>query len=315
VPGLAIVADEALPDSSDIPDSEEYTVKTSMAWWLLATALAAGAESGGRSGNIHDVAADLVIPEVRQGEPAAGERIRTVTPGWRHTDIRHLLYLPHDWRPGKSYPVLVEYPGNGGYRNDLGDVSDGTPDSCMLGYGLSGGAGMIWVSLPFVDVAADGSKRNCLRWWGNVEETKRYCTATVRDVCERYGGDEARVVLCGFSRGAIGCNYIGLHDDAIASLWCGFFCHSHYDGVQRWSYPDSDATAAIHRLRRLGGRPQWISHETDVSQASTFVRQSGVSGSFTFVPIPYPNHSAAWVLREIPERARAREWLRGTVTP
>jgi hypothetical protein len=89
------------------------------------------------------------------------------------------LYLPHDWRPEKVYPILVEYPGNGGYRNDLGDVSDGTPDSCLLGYGLSGGNGFLWASLPFVEVAADGSKRNCLKWWGNVEETKRYCAATV----------------------------------------------------------------------------------------------------------------------------------------
>lgn len=82
----------------------------------------------------------------------------------------------------------MEYPGNGGYRNDLGDVSDGTPESCMLGYGLSGGKGFLWVSLPFIEVAADGSKQNCLQWWGDIQETKRYCAATVRDICERYGG-------------------------------------------------------------------------------------------------------------------------------
>jgi hypothetical protein len=37
--------------------------------------------------------------------------------------------------------------------------------------------------------------------------------------------------------------------------------------------------------------------------------------AFTLVPIPFANHSAAWVLRDIPERARAREWLRGVIGP
>jgi hypothetical protein len=284
-------------------------VKSLVVSCWLAAGVAAGAEIVAHGGNIHDIAADLAVPAVTSGSPEAGKRVRAVTPGWEGSDVGHVLYLPREWRPGKSLPVLVEYPGNGGYRNDLGDVSDGTPESCMLGYGLSGGAGFLWVCLPFVDVTTDGVKRNCVQWWGNVEETKRYCAATVRDVCERYGGDDSRVVLCGFSRGAIACNYIGLHDDAIASLWSGFFCHSHYDGVRRWPYPESDPAAAVRRLDRLGGRPQWISHETDVSQTEDFIRASGVHGSFTFVPIPHPNHSAAWVLREIPERVRAREWL------
>lgn len=289
-------------------------MKFLVVWCCLSAALAAGAETAAQNSTIYDVVADLTIPGVTEGDPAAGRRVMAVTPGWQQTDVRHVLYLPHDWQPGQAYPVLVEYPGNGGYRNDLGDASDGTPESCLLGYGLSGGNGFLWVSLPFVEVAADGSKRNCLEWWGDVEETKRYCAATVRDVCNRYGGDGSRVVLCGFSRGAIACGYIGLHDDAMASLWCGFFCHSHLDGVDKWPYPESDPAAAIRRLGRLGDRPQWISHELDVSRVAGFVKASGVNGSFTLVPIPYPNHSAAWILRAIPERAQAREWLRRAVS-
>jgi len=77
----------------------------------------------------------------------------------------------------------------------------------------------------------------------------RYCVATVRDVCARYAGDPRHVVLCGFSRGAIGCHYLGLHDDQIAALWCGFLCHSQYDGVRRWPYPGSEPEPAIERLR------------------------------------------------------------------
>lgn len=259
--------------------------------------------------NLNTLTPDLTVPKVVCEKPAAGRRVEAATPGWEKTQVRHALFLPRDWQPGSNRPVLVEFAGNGGYRNKLGDVSDGTVDGCVLGYGLSGGEGFIWVCLPFVELAADGTKRNCTKWWGDLAETKRYCVATVRDVCARYGGDASQVVLCGFSRGAIACNYIGLHDDEIARLWRAFFCHSHYDGVRVWPYPDSDEAAAIKRLRRLKGREQWISHEGTVLETRKFIERSGVQAPWTFVPIPYANHSAAWVLRNIPERQQARAWL------
>lgn len=263
--------------------------------------------------NLNTIVPDLVVPALAQGEPAPGRRVESVTAGWEKTAVRHTVYLPRDWRAGKKYPVLIEFPGNGGYRNALGDVSDGSPGGCVLGYGLSGGEGFLWVALPFVEKSPDGSKRNALTWWGDVEESKRYCEATVRDVCTRYGGDPERVVLCGFSRGAIACGYIGLNDDRIASLWRAFFCHSHYDGVRRWPYAASDAASARVRLGRLKGRPQWISHETDVAPTRRFLAESGIEAPFRFVSIPYPNHSAAWVLRDLPERRLAREWLHDAV--
>lgn len=259
--------------------------------------------------NLNTLMPDLTVPKVVSEKPAAGLRVEAATPGWEKTQVRHVLFLPRDWQPGSNQPVLVEFAGNGGYRNKLGDVSDGTVAGGVLGYGLSGGEGFIWVCLPFVELAADGTKRNCTKWWGDVAETKRYCVATVRDVCARYGGDASQVVLCGFSRGAIACNYIGLHDDEIARLWRAFFCHSHYDGVRVWPYPDSDEAAAIKRLRRLNGREQWISHEGTVLETRTFIERSGVQAPWTFVPIPYANHSGAWVLHNIPERQQARAWL------
>ncbi len=259
--------------------------------------------------NLLAIKPDLEVPLVVQKEAAAGLRVESVTPGWEHTLVKHALYLPRDWHPGNKLPVLVEFPGNGGFRNRLGDVSDGSVDGCVLGYGLSGGEGFIWVSLPFIEVASDGRKRNCTTWWGDVEETKKYCLATLRDIVERYDGDDTRTVLCGFSRGAIGCNYIGLHDEEIAKAWRAFFCHSHYDGVRRWPYPDSDANSALQRLQRLAGRAVWISHEGSISDTQSYLSRTGVEAPFTFVAIPYANHNAAWVLRDIPQRKQAREWL------
>ena len=90
----------------------------------------------------------------------------------------------------------------------------------------------------------------------------RYARATVRYVCENLGGDESRVVLAGFSRGAIAANFLGLHDDETARLWRAFVCYSQYDGVRSWPYPGSDRASALLRLRRLGGRPQFICGET-----------------------------------------------------
>lgn len=255
------------------------------------------------------VAADLVVPESQVAAPTPGIRVFSTTSGWEGTAVRHTIYLPRDWRPGKKYPILVEYAGNGGYRNAFGDVSDGTPEGCRLGYGISGGEGFLWICLPFVEVK-DGRKQNAVRWWGDVSETKRYCLATVRDVCARFGGDERAIVFCGFSRGAIAANYLGLHDDEIAGLWRAFICHSHYDGVREtWGYPGADRASALVRLRRLGGRAQFISHEGGTGPVEAWLNSTGVEGRWTFVPIPFRNHSADWVLRDLPERRRLREWL------
>ena len=256
--------------------------------------------------NLNELPADLIVPATVAKAPAAGERVRATTAGWEGSEVHHTLYLPTDWKPGLKLPVIVEYAGNGGYSNKLGDTSEGTVEGCMLGYGLSAGHGCIWVCMPFIETV-EGHKRNATKWWGDVSETKRYCIATVKDVGSRFGGDMSHVVLMGFSRGAIACNYIGLHDDEIARLWCGFLCHSHYDG--EFKHPAPDQPAWPERLRRLGDRPQFISQELSTKDTEAVIASSGVTGRFTFASLPYPNHSARWTLCELPIRRQAREWL------
>lgn len=262
--------------------------------------------------SLHDIPPDLAVPPAVNAPPAAGRRARMTAAGWEGTSVYHTLFLPADWKAGGALPVIVEFPGNGGYQRN-GDTSHGTPDGCALGFGLSAGTGFIWVCLPFVDSQA-GHKQNSTIWWGDVAETKRYCIAAVREVCARFGGDAKRVVLAGFSRGAIACNFIGLHDDEIAGLWRAFVCHSHYDGVREsWPYAGADRAAALARLKRLGGRPQWISHEGSTAEAEQFLKSSGIAGDFTFAPLPFANHTDQWTLRELPIRRQAREWLRRVV--
>lgn len=256
--------------------------------------------------NLHTIAADLETPKMVDGEPAAGKRVKQVLAGFEGTQVYHALYLPTDWERGKKHPVFVEYAGNGGYKNALGDVSEGTPEGSNLGYGASGGRGFLWLCLPYVDSAG---KKNALNWWGDADATADYARKAVREVCAKHGGDPERVVLAGFSRGAIACNYIGLRDDETAKPWRAFIAHSHYDGVRRWGYVGDDLESARKRLERLKGRPQWVSHERSVEETRKHLETSGVKGDFTFVPLPHPNHTDAWVLRELPERRRLREWL------
>lgn len=250
---------------------------------------------------------DLTVPAVTQGQPSPGKRVQQTSTGWEKTKVHHLLHLPNDWQPGKKYPVIIEFAGNGPYFDTRGDTCDGSVEGCILGYGISGGRGIIWASLPFIE-EQNGTIQNAQKWWGDVEQTKRYCRETVRDLCARFGGDPQRVFIAGFSRGSIACNFIGLHDDEIAKLWRGFICHSHYDGSRRWP-GDGGEAAVLERLKRLGNRPQWISHEVTTAATEKWLHSTGLTGDWTFVPMPFPNHSAAWVLRDLPERQRLRDWM------
>lgn len=250
--------------------------------------------------DIESVRPDLVTPSATDHAPAPGKRVRQINKNYAGTEVYHLLYLPTDWVKGKKYPVIVEYAGNR-WRN-----SPGTVEGSNLGYGISGGKGVIWICMPFVDKK---NQMNATTWWGEVEATVEYCKKTVNRICTEYGGDSSAVFIAGFSRGAIACNYIGLHDDEIALLWRGFICHSHYDGVKKWGYAGSDRNAAATRLRRLGNRPQFISQEKSVDATKTYLENAFPSGNFTFQAMSFPNHTDSWVLRDIPERKLLQDWF------
>lgn len=253
--------------------------------------------------NLNEIPAMMQIPVATMGKPQPGKRVITTTPKWTPPHVYHTLYLPKDWKPDTQWPVIVEYPGNGGYSNALGDTSEGTVEGCMMGYGLSGGTGFIWISMPFVTKTG----KNAIKWWGDVTSTKDYCIQTVKTVCEQYHGDPKRVILAGFSRGAIACNYIGLHDDTIAALWCGMLCHSHYEG--EFKHPAPNESDWPERLKRLGHRPQFISHEMSVRPIQQVIEAVGFEGNLTFQALPFKNHSARWTLCDLPLRKQARQWL------
>ncbi len=288
-----------------------------MTRWLALAVLLPGAFLL-RAADLPDITTvpeDLKVPAISDAAPAAGLRVRQTSAGWERTAVHHTIYLPTNWKPGGKFPVLVEYAGNGGYRNGFGDACDGTVEGGNLAYGISGGADYICIGMPFVKMA-DGRKENAAQWWGDADETAAYCTATVRQVCRDFGGDEKALVLCGFSRGSIACNYIGLRNDTIAPLWRAFICHSHYDGVRTtWPYADADRASALARLQRLNGRPQFISHEGSVDETRRYLNATGVRAAFEFSALPFRNHTDRWALRDCEQRRTVRVWLRSLGLP
>lgn len=246
----------------------------------------------------HPYVRDLAIPPMELADPAPGKRVRLTLPEYEKTEIFYSLYLPTDWQPGRQFPVIVEYQGNGGAI-----AVPGLYDSC-LGYGQSGGKEFIWVCLPYISP----ERTQQLIWWGDVPATLDFCRRVVRTVCERYGGDGSAVLLTGFSRGSIACNYLGLHDDTMADLWLAFLPHSHYEGKWPGSKKE-DREAMLARLARLHGRASFVTNEGPeiFPYVLETIKQS--NASFTLVPLPDVRHTNSWVLEDCPQRTQLRAWL------
>jgi hypothetical protein len=276
--------------------------------------------------DIRSVPADLFPPNVTVGaKPAAGLRVHESLPGFGA--MYHALYLPTDFVQGGSslLPLYVEWGGNGPWSSPAGDYSCGSPDCNNLGYGLSGGVGAIWLQLPFADLEGQAIQT---WWWGcptpvapdghcfgffNTTATLAYTKAAVAHVLAAYGGDPSRVILMGFSRGALAVNYLGLADDEMASLWRGTVPYAHYDGRpadQGVPYPDHDPASAIVRLRRMGSKPTFIVEEMMGSNGtSQWIETTGVPLNATYHSTGFCNHNDAWTLRNSKARTVLREWL------
>ncbi len=252
---------------------------------------------------------DLVTPEMTTDEPAAGRRVRQVALEYLGTQVYHALYLPKDWTPDGTYSVIVEYTGNKFVQaGSTGEVKDAN-----LGFGLTGGNGFIWVSMPYIETSRT---ENALRWWGDRQATVDYCKTNLPRICHQFGGDLQSVFICGFSRGAIGASYIGLADDEIASLWKGMITHDHFDGDRLWDYPESDRHSALVRLARLKGRPvlacgegnDFLRDRSDLAIVTTLNPPVAMIFSIPEGKVIHP-HTDLWMHRESTFRQDARDWL------
>jgi hypothetical protein len=257
------------------------------------------------------------------GEPLPGKRATVIAPEYADSKVHHLIALPDDWTPdwkarGKSWPVIAEYTGN--YFPTSG--STGEVEGAALGYGVARGKA-IWVVLPYV---AKDHQKNEVTWWGDIDATVGYAKTNIPRICADFGGDPKKVVLCGFSRGAIGVSFLGLHDDGVAKLWCGLWAHDHFDGVKQWTAPWGAPLAryreeASVRLRRLAGRPLLISQAYPGNQTRDFVEplaaknvdyltidMGALYGKFPNDAVKHP-HNDRWPLRDGDATTTARAWF------
>ncbi|MFM8496306.1 MAG: hypothetical protein ACKOEM_12390 [Planctomycetia bacterium] len=240
------------------------------------------------------------VPAAEDGIPAAGRRV-SYRPTTSRTEAETLpaalLYLPRDWLPGGIYPVVVEYPGNIFFT--AGCYSTGRPEQCVIGYGMTRGEGAIWLSLPFVDAGGQVAENG----WGDPDRTADFCADVVEDVCTRFGGDRSRLVLTGFSRGAIACGFIGLRNDRIAGLWKGLHCCQHFDG-DGWN--GATMPGAIERAGRFRGASVF---HTDNSADRVKPVTDALGVPVTFVSSGLGAHSCAMFLDDRESTRRLREWF------
>ncbi len=264
----------------------------------------------------------LVIPKLSEGEPAAGKRVRLTPPEYAGTEVFHTLYLPKVWKPDSDpLPVIFEYTGN--YHPKSG--STGEVEDAGLGFGLSGGK-FIWVSLPYI---SENHQHNQITWWGDEKATVDYAKVNVPRIIESFNGDPKLVFLCGFSRGAIGVNYLGLHDVEVAGLWTAFISHDHFDGIKEWGNTSWGtplqkyrAGAAV-RLKRVKGRPYLLSQNGDRYGSGAFIRSvlpsvenftiSNIDTSEIFGSFPHrlakTGHTDRWPLLPSAYRSRTWKWM------
>ena len=114
---------------------------------------------GGRSGSFYCSGGSRVAENIAR-EPAAGKRVKQVHPDWMQTEVYHLLYLPKDWQPGKRYPVIVEYAGNGPYQNRFGDISTGHPEGARWAMALLEAAVLFGCAFHISIPTVPGMSRN-----------------------------------------------------------------------------------------------------------------------------------------------------------
>ncbi len=247
----------------------------------------------------------LEVPPVEDAAPAPGKRVRFRLPGDEGKAVYSILHLPGDWKAGGTYPVIAEYPGNIFFVP--GCYSTGLPDQCIIGYGMTKGRGAICVGLPFVD-PTDGTIAE--HGWGDPDATADHAVRMMEEVCVKFGGDRANLLLTGFSRGALACGYIGLRNDRIAALWKGFHACQHYDG-DGWN--GATMEGALERAKRFRGRAVF---QTDNSPAAFQAVMDAMKTEVTWASSGLGAHATAMFLDERESTRQLREWyLRLLSTP
>jgi len=245
----------------------------------------------------------LIVPEVEEGIPEAGKRVKIHLP--EYPEAYYVLFLPYNFTHTAQFPIIFESPGN-----IYNEISDGLPDSACLGYGISFGMDYIWVCVPFIDDTGHIVRS----YWGkNPSSTVDFWLAVLNDLNARFRIDSDKIVLSGFSRGAVSTSYIGNYNDEISSKWSAYFAHSHFDGCCQTLLGNTD-----ERISRIQKKKVLISvggHDI-AKKCSRGSYEKLLKGGYdvTFIEVPGLEHSPFWILEDSEVAEEARNWLRNLFT-
>lgn len=245
----------------------------------------------------------LEVPIMENTSPQAGKRIWYQPKSLQGSNKYTALYLPNNWNPNEKYPVIVEFPGNIYFTENC--YSTGRPESCTIGYGMSKGKNAIWISMPFVD---DMSNEISESGWGNPDHTADLTIEIIEEIINKYGGDKDRLILTGFSRGAIACGLVGLRNDKIASYWKGIHACQHYDG-DGWG--GSKMEDAKERIKHFKGA--YFQTDNSNEEPKNMLMEANITSQF--VNSGLNAHSTAMFLDNRPSTIKLRNWYTALTTP
>lgn len=271
--------------------------------------------------------------------PAPLRRVMVTASNWLHTEVWHTLYLPDGTPPPGGWPVLVEFPGNYCNAGAEEQYNDCGGNWTMQGWGAGAYTGkFIWITLPFLTADNGNKTSNQIFWWGcrtggnvfgadpdcsntdqyNPNTTVAYAKDAIKETLSNFGGNPAKVVSLGHSRGAIATQAIGGWDNEIASLWAGIIGASHWDaiGTENWVYgqPMGGTDGAIARAQRLAHVPKFLVGECDIASNVDYLwltEVANLSSNIIAWESGFRDHTGFWIARPSPSGARKamRSWL------
>jgi hypothetical protein len=269
--------------------------------------------------------------------PAPGKRVMLTAAGWAHTKAFHTLLLPAEWTTAeKSWPLLVEFPGNGCGPGGPAELNDCGSIWTTQGWGVGLGRQYLWLTLPFLTRDLGNDTQNSMYWWGcsrggipgglqsdacdsndtfTTTTTLAYAKAAIAQTLAQFHGRASRVLVLGHSRGAIATQAIAGADDEIASLWAGAAAFSHYDGAETWPYSShaGGAAGAVQRAQRLSRLPKFLTGECDLESGVAFdwLRDEAKvdTGKVHALGSGFREHTGFWILRPSAARSQLRAWV------
>ena len=192
------------------------------------------------------------VKAVKAGDPVPGERVLRILNGFAETRLHHILRLPKNWTPDRTYPIIVDYPGNVFFHKYC--YSTGLTRNSNHGPAMVNGSDYILLQLPYI--RSNGLEEEN-KGWGDPNRTVEYALAAIEETISQFGGDSNLILLTGFSRGAYGADYIGLRTPEIADIWHGFILsQGHPKSSGGWN---GSSEGFYKRLARLGSRPAFLS--------------------------------------------------------